>query len=129
MQSQKKGSMSDTPLQKQFARLEEHLKQVLVGSPPQAGRRTSSACGDDRCFGTRHECHACGAPRANSLPKANPPEKQAAAIKAEPKADTMEEDAADDVPIEEQIADIEGASRGAWRAPRRRPCSMCGKPS
>ncbi len=38
-----------------------------------------------------------------------PPEKQAAAIKAEPKANAMEEDAAEEVPIDGQIAELDGS--------------------
>ncbi len=101
MQNPYKGSMNSGQLQKQLASLEEQFKQVLVGSRPKAGLWICKACGDDRCFAKKQECHTCGAPRANLPIKASMPERQAGTIKAEPKADAMEEDAAGEVPIEE----------------------------
>ena len=50
MRSQDTGSMSNVQPQKGFARLEEQLKQVLVGSRPKAGLWTRSTCGDDKCL-------------------------------------------------------------------------------
>ncbi len=62
-------------MQKQVARLEDQLKQVLVGSRPKAGLWTCTACGDDTFFANRQECLACGTPRANPPIKVDPPEK------------------------------------------------------
>ncbi len=46
MQSQDEGSMSNGQLQKQFGRMDEQLKQVLVGSRPKAGFWTCSEYGE-----------------------------------------------------------------------------------
>ncbi len=82
--------MNNANFQKQIARLEEQVKQVLVGSRPEAGFWTRTECGDDKWIAKRQECRACGAPMANPPTQVNPPEKQAAAVKAWPKANVME---------------------------------------
>jgi hypothetical protein len=80
---------------------------------------TCTACGDERCFAGRQECHKCGAPRAGALAKAAPPKDAAAAppktaAAAAPQTPPgflpeMEEDVAVvEVPLEEQILSVEG---------------------
>ncbi len=66
------------------------LDKLLAGTPLKTagggggdgggrGLWTCTACGNERCFATRQECHKCGVPRAGALPKAAPPKSAAAA--------------------------------------------------
>jgi hypothetical protein len=100
---------------KQMGVLQTLIQKVLVGSTPKAGAPangtkedkywTCLACGDERCFLSRKECHRCSVPRAGAPVKAAPP--KAAAAKAEAEPMDLTEDEVPATSLEDQIAERE----------------------
>ena len=61
----KPGGMNVDKISKKLEQMEDALSRLLKGSTPKVPKEvwTCLACGDEKCFVTRKECHRCKAPR------------------------------------------------------------------
>jgi hypothetical protein len=99
---------------KKLDQLVKNMAKLMEGSTPKKAGKfwTCLACGDERCFASRQDCHACGADRDLSPELKPQPAARGAAAKATATVEVKVEqtEAAKDVqaiPLEEQIANIE----------------------